>query len=320
MTEPDGMTATLDEWLSTVLGLGPLPETYITYQFPTQAQFDEYIARIASVPESEILALLRLFLMPSACLGLDRIRYENLALIKQEAPEDYAKMMRLTHYKRLKAYFEKRRSPPPWEGITWVLDLLPHWPADALRALDSYFLAHAQFLPDGRLNGLSDSMALIRAWYIGTPGTQAERLDLLKALSPRHFEHVVHELYTHMGYRAVLTPARKDGGRDIIASRAGAGVTESLRVECKRWHAPIGVEIPRQLLGVVSSEKANKGAVVTCGRFTSVARAFAEGNPRVELVSGEALVPMLNEFLGSSWPTRLDSIILESRSSETCAV
>ena len=42
----------------------------------------------------------------------------------------------------------------PWEGITWILDCLPHRPAWALNAVQAYVFAHAQDLPDGALTRL----------------------------------------------------------------------------------------------------------------------------------------------------------------------
>jgi restriction system protein len=315
MPQPDATIANLDEWLDVVLGAKPIPKHYTTYQFPTQAHYEQFIARLATISEAQVLSLLRLFLLPSMSLGADEAHFKYLMHLRSTDQTSYERVMRLTFNQRLVRYVATWRSPPPWEGITWVLDLLPDWPADALKALDSYFLAHAQFLPDGRLHGLSDAMALIRAWYIGSPATQEERLQLLRALLPRDFERVVHAMYTHMGYDAALTRASKDGGRDIIASRNNPGGRESIRIECKRWYAPVGVRRVRELLGVVSSEKVNKGVLVTTGRFTRGALAFAAQNTRLELLSGSALIPLLNEHLGASWPTRLDSVLLESKQS-----
>ena len=51
----------------------------------------------------------------------------------------------------------------------------------------------------------------------------------------------------------------------------------------------------RELLGVVVSEKANKGIVVTSGRFTQDAKAFARANPQIELVDGPALAELIQQ-------------------------
>jgi hypothetical protein len=71
--------------------------------------------------------------------------------------------------------------------------------AARLAVLNAYFRVHAQLLPDGRLNGLSESMGVIRARYIGLPGSQPERLQFLRQLDPRDFEHLIDELYSALG-------------------------------------------------------------------------------------------------------------------------
>ena len=53
----------------------------------------------------------------------------------------------------------------PWEGVTWVLDLLPEAPRKALHVIDAYLDVHAGLMPDGRLMGMSDARAIIRAKY-----------------------------------------------------------------------------------------------------------------------------------------------------------
>ena len=85
-----------------------------------------------------------------------------------------------------------------------------------------------------------------------------------------------------------------------------------MRVECKRYSKSVGVGFARSLLGVVSSEKATKGVLVTSGGFTRVAREFARDNPRIELVSGTNLAVLLNEHLGPHWVAHLERLVAES--------
>lgn len=70
-----------------------------------------------------------------------------------------------------------------------------------------------------------------------------------------------------------LTPARKDGGRDVIATKRKPGSLEHTRIECKLYNEePIGLRVVQRLLGVVSGEKVNKGVVVTTSVFTKPAK------------------------------------------------
>jgi restriction system protein len=110
----------------------------------------------------------------------------------------------------------------------------------------------------------------------------------------------------------VLTQRTRDGGRDIVACRQGPVKREQLHIECKRYTTPVPVQCLRSLLGVVSSEKANKGVLVTTSRFTTPAVEFSKENPRIELIDGLTLVALMNEHLGDGWPLRIDRLIIAS--------
>ncbi|WP_425432546.1 restriction endonuclease [Geodermatophilus sabuli] len=186
-----------------------------------------------------------------------------------------------------------------------------------MRVINAYVLAHAQQLPDGRLSGLQDAIALIRSYFLGLPSSLEETLQLLNQLDSRSFEHLVDELYRSMRYETRLTPVRKDGGRDIDATREDRGHRTSLRIECKNWSRPVGVEEVRALYGVIEDEKIEKGLIVGTRGFTSrgptTAAAFAARNSRLELVPGERLVRMLSELFGRGWPSRVDQLIDQSK-------
>jgi restriction system protein len=313
----DASALTLDEWLQ-LLFSGDDRE-FVDYDFPTLAQRDEYYATIRDRSEREVKQLLRFFLLPSTSLRTDDLAFEwYIASIKQ-APEIHKRLSELEYYRRLYWYkATEGRSAPPWEGIRWVLDLLPHFPRAALVALDSYILAHAQQLPDGRLDGLSEAADLIRAKFIGVPGGASETAEFLQSLDARQFECLVERLYHEMGFSTYLTPPRRDGGRDIIATAGAIGRREHLLIECKRYRGSVGVAIARALLGIVSDEKATKGVLVTSGHFTPACVELAGRNSRLELIGGGDLILLLNEYLGPRWPTRIERLTAQSlREAET---
>jgi restriction system protein len=100
--------------------------------------------------------------------------------------------------------------------------------------------------------------------------------ELLYQLSPRLFEEVVAELLARLGYDVTLTPASRDGGKDIyVASRNELGSFLYI-VECKRYAPdnPVGVGLVRQLYGVVQAEKATAGILATTSFFTKGAKEF----------------------------------------------
>ena len=300
----------LSEWLQ-FLDAPPKDAIFVDYQFPSDRHRDEYIDGIESRAEAEVIGLVRHFLVPSCTLGTDRSTFDYYIHCGKKNPETFRKMKEREFIRRLLRSFGPN-NPPPWEGITWVIDLLPHFPGQAIQTLHAYLLAHASWLPDGRLAGLSDTTELIRARFIGRPETTDDRRAQLLGLDPRDFECVVERLYSALEYDTSLTPSHGDGGRDVLARQVAPARREDIRIECKRYSRPVGVEQVRRLLGVVSSEKATKGVLVTTSTFTRGARAFAETNPRIELVPGDALVLLLNEHLGARWPLQLERIITES--------
>ncbi len=284
----------------------------ITYEFPTAEHHKEYLATISSRSTDEVHLLLRHFLLPGGKLGIDDLHLKSLVADAKANPDFFRARMQTGYYFRLVQSVAGTMTGP-WEGITWVRDLLPHCPKEALQALSAYTLAHAQFLPDGRLNGLLEAAELIRAKFIGTPESTGERIDALLDITPREFEHLVERLYAAMGYATELTPATRDGGRDVIATITAPGSRQRLYVECKQYRDPVAVEFTRALIGVVGVDRATKGVVVTTSDFTPDARKFAAKTDQIELITGEELVRLLNEHLGTEWPLRIDRYVAWSR-------
>jgi restriction system protein len=301
---------TLDQWLDCLHN--PKKGEYVTnYYFPTDDQKKEFIERINEWTDDEIIFLLSRFLMKSGTVDFfDQLRYENLLDIKNTNPQMYKRMIRLQFFRRL-VMSRIDKSIYPWEGITWIMDLLPYFPKEAIEALTAYIDAHIQLFPDRYLSGHWDALEIIQARYIGLPKNQFQALEILTNRSSRDLEVLVERLYKRIGYQTKLTNPTKDGGRDILAHRIEPSKKESLLIECKNYRHTVGVEIIRQLLGVVASEKVNKGVLVTTNRFTKGAKDFTNENPRIELIDGEQLIVLLNEFLGTLWPLEIEKIVHE---------
>ena len=302
----------LEEWLDLVFN-PPNEGKVWSWSFQTDEHRNRYLETVDQRSEEDVYRLLHKFLIPSVSLGCDVRYFDSLMWDRKNDSERYESKMRLMYFRRLFLYNTGRKDVLPWEGNTWILDLLPHFPKQALEGLDAYTFAHIQLLPDGRLTGHWDAASIIRAKFIGLPGTQSKRVQFLIELSPRGFERLVEQLYQEMGYDTRLTPTSKDGGRDVIASRVSPGQQEHLRIECKRYTKPVGVGIIRSLLGVVSNEKVNKGVLATTSRFTNPAHKFADQNPRLELITGDQLVLLMNEHLGPSWPLHIERLVANSR-------
>lgn len=221
----DATKLSLDEWLKLLNSKDSESYAFTTYEFPTDSMRDEYLSSIQNRTEKEVIDLLRHFLITSGSLGKDEDSFMFLMNFLENDKATYEKLMEMEYYKRLQEGF--LGNTPIWEGNTWIIDLLPNNPKLALEALNAYFIAHIQVLPDGRVNGLNDAMALIRAKFIQEPNS-----TILQTLDPYQFEHVVDSLFMEMGYSTVLTRRTYDGGVDIIATKNVAGSIEKVLVQC----------------------------------------------------------------------------------------
>lgn len=103
---------------------------------------------------------------------------------------------------------------------------------------------------------------------------------------------LVGEAFRLQGFRAVETGGGgADGGVDLKLTRRG----ETFLVQCKHWKAfKVGVDVVRELYGVMAANGAAGGFVVTSGRFTDEAKSFAKGR-NLRLVDGAHLEGMLEQ-------------------------
>ena len=102
--------------------------------------------------------------------------------------------------------------------------------------------------------------------------------DLIYNISPREFEEVIERLFQDEGFETELTPATKDGGRDIVATKFEMGKPIVFYIECKRYGRKnsVGAKIVRSLYGVQSSDQVNKSILVTTGHVTREAHRFID--------------------------------------------
>lgn len=134
-------------------------------------------------------------------------------------------------------------------------------------------------------------------------------LSSIKEISWQEFERLVGEAYRRKGYLAeVVGSDSGDGGVDIKLTGHG----ETVLVQCKQWKAyKVGVTTVRELLGVVISEKADRGIIVTSGRYTQEAQAFAQKNQQIELVAGSELARLIRDVQSGTSPTPFNNSISE---------
>lgn len=120
---------------------------------------------------------------------------------------------------------------------------------------------------------ISAGRRLYRRRLLGKARQTASAADLLD-LSWQDFERLTGEAFRAEGFRVREAEAGPDGGVDLTLYRNG----ELYLVQCKRWRAhKVGVEIVRELYGVMAARGAAGGYVISSGTFTLEARRFVQG-------------------------------------------
>lgn len=141
---------------------------------------------------------------------------------------------------------------------------------------------------------------VIFAWLLAEFAKFSERkkfdrlneTDKIRDLDWPEFERMVSEAFRRQGYNVDhLGGPNPDGGVDQRLRKDG----QVTLVQCKHWKQwKVGVQVVRELLGVVTCEGAQSGIVVTSGRFTQEARDFAR-KANVRLIDGPELLRMFQE-------------------------
>jgi len=218
----------------------------------------------------------------------------------------------------------RKRKTSPLEDMLDLVSLLPWWAGVAIAAI-GYVVLHRMAAPvqvtavqPGQVGNLitqtvftsfasigqylvplvglvGAAMSLVRRKQrttLVTDVAQAQSASALDGMSWREFEILVGEAYRLQGYRVTETGGGgADGGIDLALTKG----SEKFFVQCKQWKAyKVGVDVVRELYGVMAAKGATGGFVVTSGRFTDDAKAFAEGR-NVQLVDGPKLFSMIKQ-------------------------
>ncbi|QMV74413.1 restriction endonuclease [Comamonas piscis] len=219
----------------------------------------------------------------------------------------------------------RRKKSSGFEDMLDLLAMLPWWICVALAAA-SYFFLHpwavvpptadiagrpgdmmAAVVQKGLIYGLASIgqyllpfmcliAAAMSAWRrkqrkaLVSTVAQAQDAAALDGISWREFELLVGEAYRLQGYRIIeLGGNGPDGGVDLVLLKG----SEKFLVQCKQWKAQsVGVAIVRELYGVMAARGATGGFVVTSGRYSNDAQAFARGR-NITLVDGPQLFAMV---------------------------
>jgi restriction system protein len=133
-------------------------------------------------------------------------------------------------------------------------------------------------------------IAALNSWRKRRLLDSQKGIDSIRALGWREFEELVGEAYRRQGYTVVEnTTAGPDEGIDLVLKKDGGLVL----VQCKQWKSvKVGVNIVRELLGVITAKHATSGILITSGIFTQEAKNFAM-DKCIDLVDGTQLLQLI---------------------------
>ena len=142
----------------------------------------------------------------------------------------------------------------------------------------------------------------------------------LDGITWREFEMLVGEAFRMEGYTVLETGGGgADGGVDLVLRKPGG----TYLVQCKQWKTlVVPVTVVRELYGVMAHHKAAGGFVVTSGRFTEEAAAFAAGK-NIRLVDGAKLVAQIRSRTapaGSAKPLSAQAAATPDATSPACPI
>lgn len=185
-------------------------------------------------------------------------------------------------------------SNPP--GFTQITDAVPRLVLRTFATFGQYILPFLCLAGAG----ISAWRRRERRQLLDTAATTRSAASAVDGMTWQTFERLVGEAFRRKGYRVLETggQGQPDGGVDLVLTRNG----EKHLVQCKHWRAfKVGVDVVRELYGVMAAKGAAGGFVVTSGHFTQEAKAFASGR-NVGLIDGEQLQGLIREARGLDAP------------------
>ncbi|WP_284177978.1 restriction endonuclease [Rhabdaerophilum sp. SD176] len=120
----------------------------------------------------------------------------------------------------------------------------------------------------------------------------------LKIMAPDAFERLCQRLLRESGFSKVIVSGRSgDGGIDGSGVLRINLVSFQVSFQCKRWKDAVSSSTIRDFRGAMIG-RADKGLVITTGRFTADAQreAIRDGAPTIDLVDGDSLCELLKSL------------------------
>lgn len=283
---------------------------YPRFRIPYSQWVEDYINNIENRSESDVKSLLRYLLFPFS-REIDEYIYNDFNMLTQRIknkniPKEIYDILKkdLEKIDRVEKNRRVLNRQEAWEGLTWVLQLLPYKPYKAIKALNSYIEAEIMYMPDDRIIGINQCISIIEAKFIHTnKGLENYILNL----NPREFELLIGRLYENLGFDVEITPATRDGGKDIIAQINREDGKEIVYVECKLYKTTELSKTSVRAFGYsIFKDNINRGVLFCTGYVNEELRVL---DNRIQIWTIEEIMVLLNAHLGTDWNRRLNRLI-----------
>jgi restriction system protein len=124
--------------------------------------------------------------------------------------------------------------------------------------------------------------------------SQIDKRPNLLELTPKEFEHFIHNLFDRMGFDTKIFKADGDGGVDCVAYdptpiRGGKYV-----IQAKLYNKTLPPTAVRDLYGTMQHEGAKSGILITTSGFGPSSHEFANGKP-LQLIDGSGLLALCKD-------------------------
>lgn len=140
---------------------------------------------------------------------------------------------------------------------------------------------------------------------------------LLGVLEWKRFEEVCAGLFEQLGFATKSAICGADGGIDIHLYGPPSDQPVAI-VQCKAWTKKVGVNVIRELRGVMTSEGVAEGIFVTSSSYSDDAIAFAKTN-QIDLMDGDKVLKAILKLTEEQQASLLRLATAGDYTTPTCA-
>jgi restriction system protein len=141
--------------------------------------------------------------------------------------------------------------------------------------------------------------------------------ELLAVLEWKRFEEACAGLFERLGFVTKSAICGADRGIDIHLYRPPSDQPVAI-VQCKAWTKKVGVNVIRELRGVMTSEGVAEGIFVTTSAYSDDAIAFAKAN-QIDLMDGDKLLKVILKLTEEQQASLLRLATAGDYTTPTCA-